>query len=104
MHDLDLDELRDELAEFAQSEKKGGYTVHEERIIVDFEGMQRFVDEHGREPRHGEKRDIFERPYAVHLDRIRALQEYRSLLKPLDRQSLLTDAAITAPASAECHG
>src|SRR3546814_13910855 len=89
MTDLNLDERRDELADFAQPQKKGGRTPREERIIAGFEEVQRFVDEHGRAPRHGEGNDIFERLYAVRLDRLRALEECRALLAPLDRQGLL---------------
>ena len=44
MSDLDLDELRAELAEFAQPEKKGGRSPREERIIAGFEEIQRFVE------------------------------------------------------------
>jgi hypothetical protein len=99
MSDLDLDELRSELDDFAQPEKKGGRSPREERIIAGFEDIQRFVEEHGHPPQHGEDRDIFERLYAVRLDRLRALAEYRSLLKPLDHQGLLTgpETAPTAP-------
>lgn len=98
MSDLDLDELRDELADFAQPEKKVGRGPREERIIAGFEEIQRFTDEHGRAPQHGEDRDIFERLYAVRLDRLRALEECRSLLSPLDRQGLLSNAEDDAPA------
>lgn len=100
MSDLDLDDLRAELADFAQPEKKGGRTPREERIIAGFEDIQRFVDEHGREPQHGEDRDIFERLYAVRLDRLRSLEECRVVLSPLDHQGLLTGVE-AAPALAE---
>lgn len=100
MSDLDLDELRDELADFAQPEKKGGRSAREERIIAGFEEIQRFTDQHGRAPQHGEERDIFERLYATRLDRLRALEECRSLLAMLDHQGLLAGAenAVAAPA------
>ncbi len=101
MSDLDLDDLRDELADFAQPEKKIGRSPREERIIAGFEEIQRFVDQHGHNPRHGEGLDIFERLYAVRLDRLRALEECRSLLAPLDRQGLLIGADIAAPAMPE---
>jgi len=96
MTDLNLDELRDELADFAQPQKKSGRTPREERIIAGFEEVQRFVDEHGHAPRHGEGNDIFERLYATRLDRLRALEECRALLAPLDRQGLLAEAVTTA--------
>lgn len=92
MSDIDLDELRDELAELAPPEKKGGRSPREERIIAGFEDIQRFVVEHGRVPLHGEDRDIFERLYAVRLDRLRALADCRQLLEPLDHQGLLAGA------------
>lgn len=90
MSDFDLDELRDELADFAQPEKKGGRSPREERIIAGFEEIQRFVEKNGHPPRHGEGGDIFERLYAVRLDRLRALEECRALLTPSDTQGLLT--------------
>jgi hypothetical protein len=89
MSDLDLDELRSELDDFAQPEKKGGRSPREERIIAGFEEIQRFVETSGHPPRHGEDGDIFERLYAVRLDRLRALEDCRSLLTPFDYQGLL---------------
>ena len=89
MTDPTLDELAAELAEFAEPEKTGGSSAREERIIAGFEEIQRFVDRHGSAPRHEENRDIFERLYAVRLDRLRALDDTRKLLAPLDRQGLL---------------
>jgi hypothetical protein len=101
MSDLDLDDLRNELAEFAQPEKKVGRSPREERIIAGFEEIQRFVEQHGRAPQHGEDRDIFERLYAVRLDRLRTLEECRALLTPLDEQGLLTGAETVAAAPVE---
>lgn len=93
MADLTLDELRAELADFAVPEaKKATYTPREERIIAGFEDIVRFYEEHGHAPQHGEERDIFERLYAVRLDRLRELEECRTLLIPLDKHGLL-DAA-----------
>jgi len=86
---MDLDELSAELQEFAQPKKEKTLTAREERIIAGFEEIQRFVEEHGRIPEHGEDRDIFERLYAVRLDRIRALEECRELVAELDNQGLL---------------
>jgi len=90
MSDPDLDELAAELAEFAAPEKKVGRSPHEERVIAGFEEIQRFYEKHGRAPQHGEDRDIFERLYAVRLDRLRELEECPTLLAPLDHQGLLT--------------
>ena len=92
----DLDELRAELDEFAKPKKSGGRTPREERIIAGFEDIQRFVEQHGHAPQHGEDRDIFERIYAMRLDRLRALQECRSLLEPIDHQGLLRESGSVA--------
>jgi hypothetical protein len=92
MSDLDLDELADELSEFDVPEKKGGRSPRDERVIAGFEDIQRFVEKHGRAPQHGEDRDIFERLYAVRLDRLRALEDCRAILTPLDHQGLLGGA------------
>lgn len=92
MNNSDLDELAAELAEFAPPEKKGGRSAREERLIAGFEEIQRFADKHGRAPQHGEDREIFERLYAVRLDRLRALPDCRALLEPLDHQGLLAEA------------
>jgi hypothetical protein len=101
MSDIDLDQLRSELDDFAEPENKDGRSSREERIIAGFEEVQRFVDKHGRVPQHGEDRDIFERLYAVRLDRLRALGECRSLLGPLDHQGLLSDIKVVAVGSPE---
>ena len=99
MSDPDLDELAEELAEFDLPEKKGGRSPREERIIAGFEDIQRFVEKHGQAPQHGESRDIFERLYAVRLDRLRAQEESRALLAPLDHQGLLGDAPAAVTSS-----
>jgi hypothetical protein len=94
MSEHDLDELRAELDEFAQPAKRGGRSPREERIIAGFEEIQRFAEQHEHAPRHGEDTDIFERLYAVRLDRLRALEECRTILAPLDHQGLLSGAEI----------
>lgn len=88
--DIDLDDLRAQLDDFATVKpKQATYTAKEERIVAGFEDIVRFFEEHGRAPVHGEDRDIFERLYAVRLDRIRAMEECRTLLAPMDKHSLL---------------
>lgn len=64
----------------------------EERIIAGFEDIVKFREEHGRAPQHGEDRDIFERLYAVRLDRLRAQANCRDLLAGIDAYGLLGDA------------
>lgn len=91
---MDLDELSAELQDFAQPKKEKHLSARAERIIAGFEEIQRFVEEHGRLPQHGEDNDIFERLYAVRLDRIRELEECRELVADLDHQGLLNGDAV----------
>jgi hypothetical protein len=86
----DLDDLRAELDDFAQPAKKGGKSALEERVIAGFEEIQRFVEQHGRAPQHGEDKDIIERIYAVRLDQIRAQELCRSIVLSIDHQDLLS--------------
>ena len=85
------DALLAELGVEVKPKKLASRTPREERIVSGFEEIQRFVESHGRSPRHGEGCDIFERLFAVRLDRIREQEECRTLLAPLDRQGLLAD-------------
>ena len=85
----DLDDLRDELEEFAAPKKEGGRSAREERIIAGFEDIQRFVEQHGRLPEHIDDKDIFERLYAVRLERMRELEECRSVLATFDHNGWL---------------
>ena len=93
------DALLEELGVEVEPKKEASRTPREERIIAGFEEIQRFVEQHGRAPQHGEDRDIFERLYAVRLDRLRELADCRALLEPLDHQGLLAGAE-PAPVSA----
>lgn len=97
----DLDDLRAELDSFAQPKKEKHLSARDERIIAGFEEIQRFVEEQGRIPEHGEDKDIFERLYAVRLDRIRALPECRDLVAELDHQGLLSGFEAVADEPAE---
>lgn len=81
--------LLDELGVETEPELSGSRSAREERIIAGFEEIERFVTEHGRLPQHGESRDIFERLYAVRLERLRASEECRQVLRPLDKRGLL---------------
>lgn len=90
MADLDHDALFDELKDLVPEEpKRSSHTPREERIIAGFEDIVRFYEKHGRSLRHGEDRDIFERLYAVRLDRVRSLEECRTLLAEFDQHGLL---------------
>lgn len=99
MNDPDLDALAEELSDFATPEDQDRRPRHEERIIAGFEDIQRFVETSGRAPQHGEDRDIFERLYAVRLDRLRASSGSRDLLASLDHQGLLAGATRLAEPS-----
>jgi hypothetical protein len=101
MTDPNLDELAEELAEFGEPDKKGGRPPREERILAGFEEIQRFVEKEGHAPQYGEGRNIFERLYAVRLDRLRGLAECRALLVPLDHQGLIAGAQPISPESPE---
>src|SRR5690606_3860235 len=98
MADLSDDELLAELGVTIEDQKTRTYTPREERIIAGFEDIVRFYEAHGRAPQHGEDRDIFERLYAVRLDRLRKLDECRDLLVGMDSHGLLAGATeVNAP-------
>lgn len=93
MADMSDAELLAALGVEAEPKKKVARSPREERIIAGFEEIQRFLEEHGHAPQHGEDRDIFERIYATRLDQIRRQQECRELLAELDHQGLLGEKA-----------
>lgn len=91
-------ELLAELGVDLAPEPSGQRSAKEERIVAGFEEIERFVEEQGRLPQHGEDRDIFERLYAVRLDRLRESEECRAVLESLDLRGLLdaeTDASLS---------
>ncbi|HAC87052.1 MAG TPA: hypothetical protein DCF95_03820 [Gammaproteobacteria bacterium] len=89
MADMTDAELLAALGVEAEPKKKVARSPREERIIAGFEEIQRFVEEHGHAPQHGEDRDIFERIYATRLDQIRRQKECRELVSEFDHQGLL---------------
>ncbi|KGF71557.1 hypothetical protein DO97_17690 [Neosynechococcus sphagnicola sy1] len=93
--DEDLD-LLEELGVETAPDPVSQRSAREERIIAGFEEIERFVEEQGRLPNHGEDRDIFERLYAVRLDRLRESEDCRAILKPLDSRGLLDPEADTS--------
>lgn len=95
------DALLAELDVEVEVKKQLSRTPREERIVAGFEEISRFAEEHGQPPQHGEDLDIFERLYAVRLDRIRDLQECRDLLAPLDEQGLLAETFAASTSGAE---
>ena len=104
MSEIDDESLMQELADFGVDEKPAGHSPLEQRILAGFEEIERYVEQHGRLPRHGEGLDIFERLYAVRLDRLRASPECRAVLKSADTRGLLgtvTDTGERVAAEAE---
>jgi hypothetical protein len=95
MDELSDKELLEALGVSVETKKAAARTPKEERTIAGFEDILKFVEEHGHPPQHGEGRDIFERLYAVRLDRIRELPDCRAILAEFDRFGLLE---ATAPA------
>lgn len=90
MSEIDDETLMKDLAEdFGVEEKPTGRSALEQRILAGFEEIERFVEQHGRLPQHGEDRDIFERLYAVRLDRLRQSPECRAVLNNVDPRGLL---------------
>lgn len=90
------DALLAELGVEVEVKNTGNRTPREERIIAGFEDIERFFEQHGRAPMHGEDRDIFERLYAVRLDKIRDSEECRVVLADKDKHGLLTGEPVTA--------
>lgn len=101
MADLSDDDILAELGVDLAPKKVRARSPSEERIIAGFEDIVKFCDEHGRAPQHGEGRDIFERLYAVRLDRLRSLPECRELLAEMDAHGLLDGGTAVAPPIAE---
>lgn len=91
----DDDALLSELGIEVEKKKQVTRTPREERIIAGFEDIQKFVAEHGRLPQHSEDGDIFERLYAVRLQRLRELPEAADLLADLDADGLLSGVEVT---------
>lgn len=92
----DLDALADELAEFDVPDKPVKRSPVEERVIAGFEDIQRFTTREGHPPKHGPDKDIFERLYAIRLERLTANADFFGLLEPLDHQGLLSVAQSAA--------
>jgi hypothetical protein len=85
----DDDALLAELGVEVETQHSSSRSPQEERIIAGFEDIEHFFEQHGRLPSNTENNDIFERIYAVRLDRIRASEECRSALANLDVHALL---------------
>jgi hypothetical protein len=101
MGEMNLDALRDELSEFAEPKQETPRSAVEERVLAGFEEVQRWVATHGRLPRNRDGLDIFERLYAVRLERLRAQSDLSEMLARVDSDGLLTwTGEVAADASA----
>jgi hypothetical protein len=89
----DDDDLLDALGVVAEPVKEASRSAFEERIIAGFEDIQRFYEEHKRQPVNAEGLDIFERLYAVRLEQLRKLPEARAVLVEFDTHNLLGSPA-----------
>jgi hypothetical protein len=89
MDELNDKELLEALGVSVETKKVSARTPQAERVIAGFEDILKFVEEHGHPPQHGEDRDIFERLYAVRLDRLREQPDCGALLAEFDRFGLL---------------
>ncbi|OFZ30738.1 MAG: hypothetical protein A2622_13805 [Bdellovibrionales bacterium RIFCSPHIGHO2_01_FULL_40_29] len=67
--------------------------TRESRILAGFEEIVKFVKINNRPPLHEENKDIFERIYAVRLDRIRASEECMIILDGKDQFNLIQEAS-----------
>ena len=88
------DALLDELGVEVKVKKKASLSARDERVIAGFEEIQRFIEEHGREPSFDNDKDIFERLYATRLEQIRRQSDCVELLKDGDHQDLLNESSI----------
>lgn len=90
MSDLTSDEqLLADLGVENEEETQSSGSARELRIIAGFEEIEKFFEKNKRLPKHGEDVDIFERLYAVRLDRIRSSAECLKILRENDRFGLL---------------
>ncbi len=89
MSNLDLDALEEELGGPLETKAKPKLSPEQARVIAGFEDIVKFYSQHGRAPRHGENRDVFERLYAARLDALRRQPRFHDLLADLDAPGLL---------------
>ena len=83
------EEMLEELGLDTSPNERRNLSSLEERIIVGFEEIKAFHAKHGRIPEDNPDAEIFERLYAVRLNRLRSLGEYHDLLAQYDPDSIL---------------
>lgn len=97
MADFSDDELLAELGISLEETEAAPYTAREERLLAGWEDIQRFYAQHGRLPQNRDEHgDIFERLYAVRLQRLRDLPEAHALLAAHDPEGWLRPSAPSA--------
>lgn len=89
MKDLSDDELLAELGVETEQQEQRAYSITEERVIAGFDDINQYYEIHGTIPHHGEQNNIFERLYAIRLDRLSQDTKWREFLKPFDKYHLL---------------
>lgn len=85
-------ELLNELGLKVERKIKAQFTTEEERIVFGLEEIQNFYEKEKRLPNNQEDKEIFERLFAVRLNRLNKLfelEEYKELLENFDHQKLL---------------
>lgn len=97
----DDDALLAELGVEVEEQKASSRSPREERIIAGFEDIERFYERHRRLPTNGEDKDIFERLYAVRLDKIRTSEDCRAVLAGLDKYGLLKGQVTDIPSEGD---
>lgn len=89
-------ELLSALGETLEETPKKNLSAVQERVIAGFEEIQRWFEEHGRLPDDSPDQDIFERLYAVRLERIKQDADMRSWIADIDSHGLLDSAVAVA--------
>lgn len=95
------DELLDALGIEQETVKTSSYSPREQRIINGFKEIQQFFEQHGKVPSHDPENDIFEKMYAVRLNRLRMQEESRLLLTSIDYQGLLNMTEVLSVSKVE---
>ena len=83
-------ELLELLGVKVEKKKISQLSPFEELLIVGFEEIQRFYEKFNRLPSNLENADLFERRYAIRLQRLQESDNYMTLLEPIDHQGLLS--------------
>ena len=89
-------ELLSALGETLEEKPKKKLSAVQERVTAGFEEIQLWFEEHGRFPDDSSEQDIFERLYAVRLERIKQDADMRSWIADMDSHSHgLLDSTVT---------